>query len=157
MFGEVLNLNPTSIHHLKTAGLLHDIGKVAVDHTILDKESSLNVMERREMKQHPEMGYRILHASQGFRTIADLVLAHHEYYDGTGYPRGLKGEEIPFLSRILSICDAYDAMTKVRPYSIAKSKEAAIKELQDYKGIQFDPYLVDVFIDKVLTKLLSQD
>jgi len=152
-FGKVLNLNATEIHQLKTAGLLHDIGKVAVDHTILDKASGLNVIEKREMKQHPEMGYRILQASHGFRNIADLVLAHHEYYDGTGYPRGLKGEAIPYLSRILSICDAYDAMTKARPYSVAKSKTEAIIELQDYKGIQFDPCLVDMFIDKVLIKV----
>ncbi|GEM05475.1 hypothetical protein HMI01_24630 [Halolactibacillus miurensis] len=152
-FGKVLNLNATEIHQLKTAGLLHDIGKVTVDHTILDKASGLNTNEKREMKQHPEMGYRILQASQEFKDIADIVLYHHEFYDGTGYPRGLKGESIPYLSRILAVCDAYDAMTKPRPYSIPKSKEEASTELKYHKGRQFDAELVDIFISKVLLKV----
>ncbi|SFO84861.1 HD-GYP domain-containing protein [Halolactibacillus alkaliphilus] len=152
-FGKVLDLNQTDIYRLKTAGLLHDIGKVAVDHTILDKTTRLDTKEKREMKQHPEMGFRILQASQEFKSIADIVLAHHEFFDGTGYPRQLKGEEIPYLSRILAICDTYDAMTKERPYSVAVSKEMAMNELNQHKGTQFDPELVEVFIHKVLKQL----
>lgn len=152
-FGKVLNLNQTDIYQLKTAGLLHDIGKVAVDHAILDKTTRLDTEEKREMKQHPEMGFRILQASQEFKSIANIVLAHHEFFDGTGYPRQLKGKEIPYLSRILAICDTYDAMTKERPYSVAVSKEMAINELNQHKGTQFDPELVEIFIDRVLTQL----
>lgn len=152
-FGKELHLNQTEIHQLKTAGLLHDIGKVAVDDMILDEVSGLDNKEAREIKQHPEMGFRILQASQEFKSIADIVLAHHEFFDGTGYPRQLKGEEIPYLSRILAICDAYDVMTHDGPYLKAVSKEMAMNELNQHKGTQFDPELVEVFIDKLLKKL----
>jgi HD-GYP domain-containing protein (c-di-GMP phosphodiesterase class II) len=112
--------------------------------------------EWKEIKRHPEIGYRILSTVNDMSEMAEYVLAHHERWDGKGYPRGLKGEEIPFASRILAIADAYDAMTSERNYRSALPDEVAIEELQKNAGIQFDPELVRVFIGKVLDKSLDK-
>jgi len=150
--GIALNLLEAEIKELKTVGLLHDIGKIAIDETILNKPGKLTDDEGEEIKRHPEIGYRILSTVNDLSDMANYVLYHHERWDGKGYPKGLKGEEIPFVSRIITIADAYDAMTSERSYRSALLEAIAIAELQKNAGIQFEPELVSLFIEKVLGK-----
>lgn len=131
---------------LETSGLLHDIGKIALDYSILEKEGKLTIDEYNIVKKHPEVGYRILKSAGVNQDILDGVLYHHESYDGTGYPMGLQGKKIPLLARVLTICDAYDAMLSNRPYRKALSSERALNELKECAGTQFDPNLVVFFI-----------
>ena len=148
--GEALGLLEVKIQELKSVGLLHDIGKIAIEETILDKPGTLTNDEWKEIKRHPEIGYRILSTVNDMSEMSEFVLAHHERWDGRGYPKGLKREEIPLQSRIINIADSYDAMTSERSYHSALSQEAAIEELQRNAGTQFDPELVKVFIEGVL-------
>lgn len=135
---------------MKLLGLMHDIGKIAISETILNKEGKLTDKEWAEMKRHSEIGFRILHSVEDMGNLASYVLAHHERYDGKGYPKGLKGIEIPLQSRIVAIVDSFDAMTAERTYrSSVTPKEAAI-EIQEHAGTQFDPSLSKVFVEKVL-------
>lgn len=150
--GMVMNLPDGEIQELKTAGLLHDIGKIAIDENILNKPDKLTGEEWEELKRHPEISYRILSSVNDMSEIAECVLAHHERWDGTGYPKGLKGNEIPLKSRIIAIADSYDAMTSERSYRSALSNEVAIDELVKNSGTQFDAKLVNVFIEKVIKK-----
>jgi len=145
-----MNLPDGEIQELKTVGLLHDIGKVAIDENILNKPGKLTNEEWEELKRHPEIGYRILSSANDMAEIAEYVLAHHERWDGTGYPKGLRGKQIPLKSRIIAIADAFDAMISERPYKNALSKDAAVKELINNAGIQFDPELVKIFIEEVV-------
>lgn len=147
--GEAVGLDQSTLINLKTAGLLHDIGKVSIDYTILDKTDFLLVREYEEIKKHAEIGYRILDSSREFADIAEIVLSHHERPDGKGYPRGLVNGQIPLESKIICICDAYDAMTSDRPYRRAKNKTEAISELQKMQGKQFDQELVGTFIEMI--------
>lgn len=147
---QVLEMSEWQVSELKLLGLLHDIGKIAISETILNKQGKLSGEEWIEMKRHAEIGYRILIAVDDMNYLAGYVLAHHERFDGTGYPKGLKGLEIPLQSRIISIADAYDAMTAERTYRKAISVEDAAKELLKHAGSQFDPDLVVVFVEKVL-------
>jgi putative nucleotidyltransferase with HDIG domain len=151
--GESLGLTERKIHELKIAGLLHDIGKIAIEENILNKPGKLTNDEFKEIKRHPEIGYRILSTVNEMSEIAEYVLLHHEMWNGTGYPKGLKGENIPIESRIIAIADAYDAMTSERSYRNALPEEFAIGELQRNSGIQFDSQLVNVFIEKVLAPI----
>ncbi|MGH4138355.1 HD domain-containing phosphohydrolase [Clostridium sp.] len=148
--GEALRLPEYEIKELKNIGLLHDIGKIAIDENILNKAGKLTGVEWNEIKRHPEIGYRILNTVDDMSDMAKYLLHHHERWDGKGYPKGLKGDEIPFVSRIITIADAYDAMTSERSYRSALSNEVAIEELQKNAGTQFDSELVRVFIEKVL-------
>jgi len=148
--GNALNLSPETIQELRTGGLMHDIGKINIDESILAKPGPLTDTERLEVQRHAETGYRILSSVSGFANIAEHVLAHHERWDGRGYPKGLKGKEIPLEARIIAVAEAYDAMTTETPYRHALSKEEAIGELKHYAGTQFDPEIVRVFISEVL-------
>lgn len=144
-------LSKIKMEELSLLASIYDIGKVAILDIILNKKENLSKREWETIKRHPEIGYRIALASHQLSSIAEYILTSHEWWDGTGYPQGLKGEEIPILSRIITIVDAYEAMVTGRPYKRAISKKAAIKELERYKGIQFDPRLVDKFI-KILKR-----
>lgn len=150
--GEVLKLPEHEIEELKSVGLLHDIGKIAIEENVLNKPGKLSDDEWKEIKRHPEIGYRILSTVNDMADIASYVLYHHERWDGKGYPEGLMGNEIPFVSRIISIADAYDAMTSERSYRRGLPEKIAIDELLKNAGLQFDPELVRVFIEEVLGK-----
>lgn len=148
--GRKLKLSQQELDDLVLVSTLHDIGKVGVDDRILNKPDKLNEEEWAEMREHSEIGYRIAMSSPDFVPIADYILSLHEHWDGTGYPQGIKGDKIPLLSRIVSIVDAFDAMTEDRPYRTAMSKEAAAMEIKRSAGTLFDPKLVKIFLDKVL-------
>lgn len=138
------------IKEVETAGLMHDIGKIGIDEQVLNKIEKFTESDRRAMRKHPDIGYRILSSSNEFSVIADYVLFHHERWDGKGYPRGLKGENIPLASRILTVADSYDAMTSERCYKKAMTKEQAAAEIIRNAGTQFDPSIAQTFIEKVL-------
>ncbi len=135
---------------LKTAALLHDIGKIGIEDSILRKPGKLTDEEWVQMKTHPVLGYKIIKNIKQLNEAAQIVLHHHEKYDGTGYPFGLKGEEIPIGSRIFAVADTIDAMTSDRPYRKALPFEKVADELKNFKGEQFDPDVVDAFFEKPL-------
>ncbi|MDD2268399.1 MAG: PAS domain S-box protein, partial [Eubacteriales bacterium] len=145
--GQRLNLSDKLLNELELLSTLHDIGKIGVKDAILNKTGKLIQEEWVVMKKHPEIGYRIAISIPDLKPIAKYILSHHERYDGKGYPKGLKGEDIPLLSRIIAIVDAYDAMTENRAYRKAISKEAAILEIERNSGTQFDPSIAKIFID----------
>ena len=145
--GVEIDLDNQQLNYLSLLAILHDIGKINIAEEILKKPDKLTEQEWETIKEHTEKGYSIAKATEEFAPVAESILAHHERWDGEGYPQGLKGEEIPLLARIISIIDAYDVMTNGRPYKEPVSKEEAIKELQRCAGSQFDPRLVEVFIE----------
>lgn len=147
--GVSLRLDHASISELSTLGLMHDIGNIAIDARILNKPDALSGAEWSENKRHPEIDFRILSSVNELAPLAKIILVHHERWDGTGYPRGLKGEEIPLKARILTVADAYDAMISERPYRKAMSKDDAIKEIRRNAGTQFDPEVVEVFLKEL--------
>jgi diguanylate cyclase (GGDEF)-like protein/PAS domain S-box-containing protein len=153
--GEVLGLPEYEVEELKSVGLLHDIGKIAVDENVLNKPGELTEDEWEEIKRHPEIGYRILNTVEDMSEMANCTLYHHERWDGKGYPRGLTAEQIPFVSRIITIADAYDAMTSERSYRSALPEGFVIEELRKSAGMQFDPEMVRVFIEKVLGQTID--
>ncbi len=142
--GEAMDMGHEALNEIGIAGLMHDIGKIAVSEAVLNKPGRLTDAEYDEIKRHPESGYQILKSVDHYSFLADYALSHHERWDGGGYPRGLKGEEIPLIARIICVADAFAAMTSERPYRKAMSEEEAFKELQRHKGTQFDPAIVDV-------------
>ncbi|MBN2852909.1 MAG: diguanylate cyclase [Clostridia bacterium] len=150
VFGRVLSLSDKEISILSSAGFHHNIGKIILDEDLLNKTDEVTDNEYFEIKRHSEVGYRILSAASKMNDVAEIVLHHHERVDGKGYPNQLKGREIPLYSRILTIVDAYDAMTNKVTYKKTLSKEIAKKELLDNKGTQFDADLVEIFINQVL-------
>lgn len=144
--GKELSLSPGQLTDLALLARVHDLGKVGIPDSILMKNGPLNEEEWQTMRRHAEIGYRIASSSVDLAPVAPLILRHHEHWDGSGYPLGLKGEEIPIECRILSLVDAYDAMTNDRPYSRARDKKEALAELKKGAGTQFDPSLVEKFI-----------
>lgn len=134
---------------LRYGAYLHDIGKIEVGTDVLDKSSSLSEKEWEIMKQHTVWGSEILEPLTAFREVAVIVRSHHENYDGSGYPDGLKAGEIPLLARILRIVDSFDAMTTDRPYRKALLVSDAFRELSRHAGSFYDPRLVDLFLTAV--------
>ena len=140
-----LDVSKTDMKPLITLAALHDIGKVALPAKILGKKGPLTASEWKIIKSHSEIGYRMAQ-SVGEYDLAEVLLAIHERWDGTGYPRGLSGEQIPLLSRIFAIVDVYDILTHARPYGPALDKEAAMAEIVAGKGTQFDPDMTEQFV-----------
>lgn len=151
--GQAIGLNEEELVSLELAATLHDIGKISIDRNILTKRGRLNDDEWVELKKHPEVGYRILQTVPELRNISEYILCHHERWDGKGYPQGLCKENIPLLSRIIAIVDSFDAMTQDRAYRKAMTKEAAIVEIVNNYGTQFDPELAKTFVEKVVGRL----
>jgi len=141
-----VGINETDRAAMAKGALLHDIGKIGISDNILLKPGKLNNDEWTVMKQHPHVGHEILTGINYFKGAAELVLAHHERYDGNGYPNGLKGDAIPVSARIFALVDTLDAMTSDRPYRKALPFGAVIDEVAKCSGYQFDPALVDVFL-----------
>ncbi len=148
--GKELNLKDEDLVALELLSELHDIGKISVDTNILTKTGPLSPEEWNEIKKHPEAGYRIARTVPELSQIAEYILAHHERWDGKGYPQGLKGEEIPLLSRIIAVVDSFDAMTNDRAYRKARSVSEAVTELRQESGKQFDPLIAQVFAEQVI-------
>lgn len=145
--GKKLNMAEHHISELKILAMLHDIGKIGIPENILNKPTSLSEEEWEIMKKHPEIGYRIAIASGELEQVAQYILYHHERWDGQGYPAGLKEEEIPLPSRIISIVDTYDAMTSDRVYRKRLPHHIAIEELKKHSNSQFDAQLVKIFVE----------
>lgn len=141
-----LGLPDKALSILAKGALLHDIGKIGIPDSILLKPGKLTDEEWKIMKMHPTMGYELLKKIDFLEEAAEIVLSHHEHYNGKGYPRGLKGEQIPLGARIFSVVDALDAMTSNRPYRQALSFEEAIERIAKSSGSQFDPSIVRVFL-----------
>jgi len=145
--GKELMFQDSSINDLRLLSTLHDIGKIGISDNIILKPDKLSFKEWGLIKKHSEIGFRIAKSSNELSTIAKPILHHHEWWNGRGYPARLKGEKIPINSRIVSIVDAYDAMTNNRPYRKAIGRDNAIIELEKYSGIQFDPLLIKKFVN----------
>mgnify|MGYP000964666538 FL=1 len=144
--GTYVGLRSNMLTNLQLLAQFHDIGKVGISDKILFKPGTLTEIERLEMQRHSEIGYRIAQSIPDLSSISDLILKHHERWDGRGYPLGVKGEDIPLECRVLAIVDAYDAMTNDRPYRKAMSEEEALAEIENNAGTQFDPALVAKFL-----------
>ncbi len=143
--GKRLALDAAVLEEISIAALLHDIGKIGVGEAILNKPGSLSTEEFAVIRQHPEIGYNTLGGIKPLARIAEYILAHHERFDGTGYPDGLKGEEIPFVARILCVADVFEAITADRVYRPAMSIPDAVRIMRDGRGSMFDPVVLDAF------------
>lgn len=152
--GQAMNLSEHSLVNLEFAGLLHDIGKIGIPEAVLNKNGKLTESEFQMIKTHPEIGFKILEGVEFLEKSRKILRQHHERMDGTGYPLSIKGEEILLESKILAVADAYDAMTSARPYREKPlTTEQARRELQLNKGVQFDPEVVEIFLEILNTKM----
>lgn len=147
LLGKHLGLSEKDLENLKLGGLFHDIGKIGVPDIILQKNSRLTDDEYSQIKQHPNIGIHILSNATIFNDILPIVEYHHEKFDGTGYPKKLAENDIPYLARIAAIADSFDAMASRRAYRDSLPLEVIISEFERCKGSQFDPQMADVFLD----------
>jgi HD-GYP domain-containing protein (c-di-GMP phosphodiesterase class II) len=154
--GRGLRLGEDDIDRLALAGVLHDVGKIHMDPGILGKPGPLDPSERDLMERHPELGFAMTRNRLDPK-IAEAILYHHERYDGGGYPFGLSGEAIPVLSRIVLVADAFDAMTSKRAYQPALPVEFAVHEIDKNAGTQFDPAVVDIFMELAAVEALPAE
>ena len=146
-FAKQLQLSEKEQHLVKQLGLVHDIGKIVLPREILEKPGDLSEQEYQQVKGHVEVGFRIISNASNYDEVAHGILSHHERWDGTGYPRGLKGDEIPIYARIIQLCEVYDVLLTERPYRKAFTKAEAIQEIKEHAGSQFDPNLTEIFIE----------
>ncbi|RAK04870.1 PAS domain S-box-containing protein/diguanylate cyclase (GGDEF)-like protein [Halanaerobium saccharolyticum] len=156
LLGKKAGLSRYQLDELSMLAKLHDIGKVAIPESILKKAEKLDQEEFNLVKTHPEIGYRIVKTVPHLNEVAEGVLAHHERWDGQGYPQGLKKEEIPLIARIITIIDSFDVMTNERSYKKAYSIKYSLTELEHCAGSQFDPELVDLFLTEVVNEVFTQ-
>jgi putative two-component system response regulator len=145
--GRHMNLDNKQLQILEYGAMMHDVGKIGVKDAILHKNKSLTEEEFDSIMSHPAIGAKIVQNISFFNPMVDCIKYHHEYFNGEGYPEGLKGEAIPLLSRIVAVADTYDAVTTTRPYRKEKTNMEAVQVLIAGKGTQFDPFVVDVFVD----------
>ncbi len=148
-----MNYKPAQVEMIRLAGLLHDVGKIGISDKVLNKKGKLSSDERRELKRHPEIGYHILSATNKFAEIAPVVLAHHEIWNGQGYPKGLKGEEISIPARIIAIANVFDSMTHDRFNNSSVALEEVIAKLNRLKGKEFDAEILEKFLREVVMTL----
>jgi HD-GYP domain-containing protein (c-di-GMP phosphodiesterase class II) len=148
-----MGLDEAMIERVRLGGLLHDIGKIGIIEELLDKPEMLSEDEFPPMRLHPEKGVAILAPINQLRVVLPGILHHHERYDGAGYPKGLKGEDIPLEARIITVADSFDAMVADRPYRKGLSATEALAELRNCSGSQFDPKVVECFCGNVEKKL----
>jgi HD-GYP domain-containing protein (c-di-GMP phosphodiesterase class II) len=141
-----LNLSENEIQQVELSALLHDIGKIGIPDAVLTKPEKLTASEFSIMRSHPQRSEKILGKIASLHSLIPAIKHHHERYDGLGYPDGLAGTEIPLLARIILIADTFDAITSTRPYRLALNKESAYLELKRCAGSQFDPNLVELFL-----------
>ncbi len=151
--GRHLKFNDSQLNDLYWAATVHDIGKIIIPNSILNKSDKLTREEFELVKEHTQIGYNILSKAETLRDVSKYVLLHHERWDGNGYPVGLEGEEIPLISQIIAVADSWHAMTSDRPYKRGITKEEGIEELRNNKGTQFAPHIVDVFLDILLKEI----
>jgi PAS domain S-box-containing protein/putative nucleotidyltransferase with HDIG domain len=142
-----MNVPEEDIVHIRRGALLHDIGKMAIRDEILQKPGPLTEEEWQEMRQHPAFAYQMLYPIAYLRPALDIPYCHHEHWDGSGYPRGLKGEEIPLAARSFAIVDVWDALLSNRPYRKSSTEDSVLEYIQKYSGVYFDPQLVDAFLN----------
>ncbi len=146
LLGRALGLSEEQLLKLEVLATLHDIGKVSIDEAVLMKPGALSEEEWKEIKKHPETGYKIASSVPQLKSVANDILSHHERWDGAGYPFGLRGAKIPLLARIVSVVDAFDALTSKRCYRDPVPEQEALLEIERNSGTQFDPYITGVFI-----------
>ena len=144
---QAMVVDEEELPHIFRGALLHDIGKFGMPDNILQKNGVLTQEERAIMQNHPQYAYDLLNPIQYLRPALDIPYCHHEHWDGAGYPRGLKGEEIPLSARIFAVVDVWDALSHDRPYRKAWPVEKVLAYLQDQAGKQFDPHIVEIFLD----------
>ena len=144
--GRMLGLNRAELENLKLSAILHDIGKIGVRDSVLLKDGKLEAGEVEAMNLHPKYGSEILSHVKQLKDVIPGMRGHHEKYDGTGYPDGLKDNDIPLAARIIAVADTFDAMTTDRPYRKARTADEAFDELKKHAGRQFDPLVVDAFL-----------
>lgn len=149
-----MKLDQDEINQIRTAGLIHDIGKMGIDEKILNKPGALCDEEWSEIQRHPEIGYRILSSVNEFSEMANCILEHHERWDGQGYPKGLKGEEISLQGRIVAVADSFDAMTSDRTYRKGLAQNEAIAEIKRCAGSHFDPLVARMLVEVVHTEMV---
>jgi len=147
LIAEGLGWKDTRLNNLVMGCTLHDIGKIGVPDSILNKPAALTDDEREKMQKHPELGLKIISEIELFKPAIPYIMGHHEWFDGTGYPKGLAGEDIPIEGRLLAAADTFDAIMSDRPYRSGRSFKTAVSELITYRGSQFDPDIVDTFLD----------
>ncbi|MBI5588719.1 MAG: response regulator [Deltaproteobacteria bacterium] len=154
--GRLAGLSPEELEILEYASLLHDLGKIGINETVLNKQGPLTEDECEHIKEHPEIGEKILQGIPLMEPVAKIIVAHHENFDGSGYPRNLRGEDIPLPARIISVADIYDAMSSDRPYRKGLRNEIVIEEMTRVAGTQLDPRIVRMFIENRLCDFNSR-
>jgi putative two-component system response regulator len=146
---QAMNIGDTEITHYRRGALLHDMGKIGIPDSILHKPDTLTEEEWTIMRKHPQLAYEMLYPIEYLRPALDIPYSHHEKWDGSGYPRGLKGEEIPMSARLFAIADVWDALTSDRPYRAAWNESEALAYIREQSGKHFDPTVVDLFFNMI--------